>query len=249
MKRKLDWLLRSHQCDILFEDTSLLALNKPAGLLVLPDRFDPALPNLYRILSGELGRIYVVHRIDKETSGVILFAKTSPAHRMLNTQFEQRRVEKVYHAIVVGNPIEQETTVTVPLRESATSGMVREDRRRGKEAITEFRVLEQFRGYAFVEARPQTGRMHQIRVHVRSLGVAILGDERYGGGSGFYLSEVKEGYRVKGEEKPLLSRAALHATSLTIHHPDTGESLKVEAPLPKDMRSVLRYLRKFRSEL
>jgi RluA family pseudouridine synthase len=246
MKGKLQWLLRQHGCEILFDDACMLALNKPAGVLVLPDRFDASIPNLYRILTEELGRVYVVHRIDKETSGVILFARTPDAHRDINGQFEQREVEKVYYLIVLGNPTAEEAIVTVPLRE--TAGVVHEDRKKGKEALTEFRVLTQFDGFAFVEARPQTGRMHQIRVHVRSLGVAILGDGRYGGGSGFYLSQVKENYRVSGEEKPLLSRAALHASSLRLRHPETGTVVRIEAPLPKDMRSVLRYLEKFRKK-
>ncbi len=104
MKRKLDWLLKSQGCEILFEDEEILVLNKQPNLLVLPDQYDKTLPNLYQILGNELGKIFVVHRIDKHTSGVLLFAKTVKAHADLNAQFETRSVEKVYEAIVLGSP-------------------------------------------------------------------------------------------------------------------------------------------------
>jgi 23S rRNA-/tRNA-specific pseudouridylate synthase len=121
------------------------------------------------------------------------------------------------------------------------------DKKKGKEAVTEFSVLEQFQGYAFVEARPKTGRLHQIRVHLQAIGLPILGDNIYGRGEGFFLSQVKSGYKSAGDEKPLLSRTALHAASLTFHHPTTSESVTAQAKLPKDMNSVLKYLRKFRA--
>jgi RluA family pseudouridine synthase len=246
MKRKLDWRLKSQGCEILFEDTSLLVLNKPSGLLVLPDRFDKRIPNLFEILREQLSRVYVVHRLDKETSGVIVFAKSSSAHRGLNSQFEDRAMKKVYHAIVIGRPSDERWVVNVPLGGMSNPGVVRVDRKRGKEAVTEFRLVKRFDGFAFVEARPETGRTHQIRVHLQYVGLPILGDEVYGGGSAFFLSQVKERYRTEEEEKPLLSRVALHAESLTVVHPQTGERLTVAAALPKDMRSVLRYLEKFR---
>ncbi|HWP82312.1 MAG TPA: RluA family pseudouridine synthase [Bacteroidota bacterium] len=247
MKRKLDWRLKSHGCEILFEDSAVLALNKPAGLLVLPDRYDKQKPSLFGILNEELGKIYVVHRIDKETSGVIIFGKTSAAHRALNNQFQSRSVEKVYHAIVIGEVKQESMIIDVPLRESSKTGVVKIDLRRGKEAITELTVVKRFNGYMLLEVQPKTGRMHQIRVHLQHVGLPILGDDVYGGGSGFYLSQVKPGYRETGDEKPLLSRVALHASLLRMEHPDSGEPLSIEAPLPKDMRSVLKYLEKFRS--
>jgi len=245
MKRKLHWRLRSLGCEILFEDDVLLSLDKPPNLLVLPDRFNKALPNLYTTLNEELGSVFVVHRIDKETSGVVVFAKTADAHAHLNKQFEERTVEKVYLALVVGEPHHPLGTIDLPLSETER-GVVRVDRKRGKESVTDYRVVEQFKGYALLELKPQTGRQHQIRVHLLAMGTPVMADPLYGDGKGFYLSAVKPRYRSEGEEKPLLNRTALHAASLSISHPTTGQRMAFAAPLPKDMSSVLKYLRKFR---
>ncbi len=133
----------------------------------------------------------------------------------------------------------------LPLLETER-GVMRVDRKRGKESVMDYRVVEQFKGYALVELKPQTGRQHQIRVHLQALGTPIMGDPLYGDGKGFYLSTIKPGYRSDSEEKPLLNRTALHAVSLSIDHPTTSEQITLSSPLPKDMSSVLKYLRKFR---
>ncbi|MBI3110894.1 MAG: RluA family pseudouridine synthase [Ignavibacteriales bacterium] len=247
MKRKLTWLLNSRGVEIVEEDDALMVLDKPSNLLVLPDRFNQTLPNLSAIIREELGEIFVVHRIDRETSGLIVFAKTAEAHAGLNHQFEGREVEKIYHAIVLGMPSQNEGTIDAPLSPSPRQkGVMVVDEREGKEAVTEYKVLEEFKGYAFVEARPKTGRTHQIRVHLQSTGTPILGDLKYGGGEGFFLSAVKPGYKGLEEERPLLNRTALHAAGLSFFHPSSGERLSFTLPLPKDMKSVLKYLRKFR---
>ena len=247
MKRKLTWLLNSRGVEIVEEDDALMVLDKPSNLLVLPDLFNQTLPNLSTIIREELGEIFVVHRIDRETSGLIVFAKTAEAHASLNRQFEGREVEKIYHAIVLGTPLQKKGTIDAPLSESSRQkGMMRVDEKEGKESITEYSVQEEFKGYALVEARPKTGRTHQIRVHLQSIGTPILGDQKYGGGEGFYLSQVKSGYKGVEEEKPLLHRTALHVASLAFLHPLSGEPLQFSLPLPKDMKSVLKYLRKFR---
>ncbi len=233
--------------DIVFEDDALLVLDKPSGLLVLPDRYDPSLPNLLDTLNDQYGRIYVVHRIDRETSGLIVFAKTEDAHRHLNQQFEARETEKVYEAICIGEMEQESEQIDMPMAES--SGKKRRMRidPEGKDARTELRVLERFVDYTFVEARPQTGRTHQIRVHLSAVHLPILGDTLYGGGNGFYLSAVKKGYRPKEEEKPLLSRVALHAGKISFVHPGGNQRVTFQSELPKDMRIVLNYLRKYRS--
>ena len=246
MKRKLDFLLRTQNVDVVFEDEALIVLNKPAHLLVLPDRYDQTLHNLQTLLSDELGTIFTVHRIDKETSGLVLFAKTAAGHANLSQQFENRTVSKVYKAIVHGDPPEQHGEINLPLSER--NRRMRVDEKNGKESATDFTVLERFHGYAFVEARPRTGRMHQIRVHLKEIGLPIVGDPLYGDGKPFFLSGVKSNYKVEGEEKPLLTRTALHASSLHMLHPGSGQEMRFEADLPKDMRTVLKYLRKFRSE-
>lgn len=248
MKRKLTWLLKSRGVEIVEEDEALMVLDKPSNLLVLPDRFNQGLPNLSTIIREELGEIFVVHRIDRETSGLIVFAKTAEAHASLNRQFEGREVEKTYHAIVLGVPAQNEGTINAPLSESPRQkGMMRVDEKGGKDAVTEYKVLEEFKGYAFVEVRPKTGRTHQIRVHLQSIGAPILGDLKYDGGEGFFLSQVKPGYKGVEEERPLLNRTALHAAGLSFLHPSSGERLQFSLPLPKDMKSVLKYLRKFRA--
>jgi len=246
MKRKLDWMLKSKGVDIVFEDEEILVLNKPANLLVIPDRYDKSLPNVADLLKNELGKIFVVRRIDKETSGLVAFAKTAEAHAVLNGQFERREVLKTYLAIVVGELSQKDGTIDLPLSEDSEGRTMRVDRKNGKESITEYTVLEQFDGYAFLGARPKTGRMHQIRIHLRELGTPILADGLYGNGTGFFLSHVKAGYKPDGEEKPLLARTALHAASLTFTHPVALRELRYEADVPKDMRTVLKYLRKYR---
>jgi RluA family pseudouridine synthase len=247
MEQKLQRMLRSHDCVVVAEDEAVLLISKPAGLLVLPDRFDKSLPNLYTLLQSELGEIFVVHRIDKQTSGLILFAKTAAAHSSLNAQFEKHTVEKIYQAIVQGIATEKSGIIDLPLLENEKGGTMRVDQKRGKESVTEYRVLEQFNGYAAVEARPKTGRLHQIRVHLAEIGLPILCDKTYGDGTGFYLSQIKPGYKLAGEEKPLLERTALHAASLSFEHPSTHERIAATMELPKDMSSVLKYLKKFRS--
>jgi 23S rRNA pseudouridine1911/1915/1917 synthase len=234
--------------DVVTEDNAVVILNKPSGLLVLPDRYDTSIPNLYGILKNKYGQIYVVHRIDKETSGLIIFAKTEESHRFLNAQFEGRTAAKEYQAICVGEWPSDEGKVELPLSEdSVKKGRMRIDRADGKSAVTNFRVLERFEGFSFVEVKPETGRTHQIRVHLKAVNLPILGDSVYGGGEGFFLSQIKRGYRLKGEEKPLLNRTALHAWRLAIVHPATGQLVTFEAELPKDMKVVLNYLRKFKS--
>ncbi len=249
MKRKIDFLLKSKGGSIIFEDENIIVLNKPSNLLVLPDRYNQSLPNLYRILKEEFGEIFVVHRIDKETSGVIVFAKHAEAHSSLNLQFEDRQVEKKYIAIVVGTPKEAEGKIDAPISESQTRpGIMKVNSKHGKPSITNFRVVEMFDGYALVEARPESGRMHQIRVHLASIGLPVMCDKVYGDGKPFFLSQVKSRYFSEGDEKPLLSRTALHAESISFVHPTTKENASFSAELPKDMRSVLNYLRKFKSQ-
>jgi pseudouridine synthase, RluA family len=242
---KLEHILKKGSGGILLEDDAVLAINKPAGLLVLPDRYDHTLFNLYDLLKETFGTIFVVHRIDRETSGVVLFAKTAEAHAQLNTAFEQRQVEKKYRAIVAGTSHTESGSINFPIIENEHGvRKMKVDTKKGKEARTDYTVIERFGGYALVDARPHTGRTHQIRVHLSAIGLPILADPLYGDGRGFFLSTIKRNYQGKEEEQPLLGRTALHAFSLSFSHPITSGNILVEAPLPKDMEVVLKALRK-----
>ncbi|MCX6121765.1 MAG: RluA family pseudouridine synthase [Ignavibacteriales bacterium] len=246
MRWKLENILKKNGGGILLEDETIIVLNKPAGLLVLPDRFDRKLMNLYDLLKETFGTIFVVHRIDRETSGVVLFAKTAEAHAFLNAAFEKRQVEKSYRAIVVGSPNADSGCIDFPISENEHGvRKMKIDKKNGKEAITDYKVLEKINGYALIEATPHTGRTHQIRIHLSAIGLPILADPLYSNSGRFFLSSIKRNYKSNGEEKPLLARTALHAFSLSFIHPATGEKTFIEVPMPKDMETVLKVLKKY----
>jgi 23S rRNA pseudouridine1911/1915/1917 synthase len=237
-----------HSLDIIYEDDSLVALNKPAGLLSIPDRHDPEKPSLYQMLLEKYGDILIVHRLDKGTSGLIVYARTPEAHRHLSLQFEQREVQKIYLALVEGIPFPSEGTIEKALAPHPTQAGKMIVSNKGKAALTHYQVTETFRSYAAVEVDIQTGRTHQIRVHMSAIGHPVLADPLYSQREAFYLSEIK-GRRFnlgkEQEERPLLERPALHAARLTLQHPATGREIVLEAPLPKDMRATLNQLRKW----
>ena len=246
MRWKLENILKKNGGGILMEDDTMIVLNKPAGLLVLPDRFNRKLVNLYELLKETFGKIFIVHRIDRETSGLVLFAKTAEMHALLNTLFEQRKVEKTYRAIVVGSPRDDHGRIELPLAES-THGVKKMmiDKKNGKEAITDYRVIERFHEYTLMQVVLHTGRTHQIRIHLSAIGLPLLSDSLYGSGDLFFLSNIKRNYKSDGNEKPLLARTALHAFSLSFIQPLTAQNLFLEAPLAKDMETVLKVLKKY----
>jgi 23S rRNA pseudouridine1911/1915/1917 synthase len=236
------------QINILYEDEAVVVADKPAGLLSIPDRFDPDKSCLVELLNRRYGKVFVVHRLDRETSGVICMAKTEEAHRALSLQFEKRSVEKIYLAIVQGIPHPEQGVIDQPIAAGQSQSGKMIVHRNGKEAVTHYRVLEKFRHMALVEADIKTGRTHQIRVHFQAIGHPLIVDSLYGGKEAFYLSTVKKNkYRLgkDQEERPLMSRATLHAGRLTFDHPLTGRRMTIEAPLPKDFAAVLNQLRKW----
>jgi RluA family pseudouridine synthase len=228
-------------------DNDLLVVNKPAGVLTLPNGYDPDIPHLGSILEPLYGRLWTVHRLDRETSGVILFARNPDAHRALNTQFERHQITKSYHALTAGNPSWENISVNLPLLSNVGRrhrSVV--DHQRGKPSLTHLRVLERWGAYSLIEASPKTGRTHQIRAHLASQSLPVLVDPLYGDGQPLLLSAFKANYRKgKRPERPLLSRLGLHARSVRFQHPANFEWLTVQAPHPKDFATALRQLRKY----
>jgi 23S rRNA pseudouridine1911/1915/1917 synthase len=236
--------------EILYEDKALLVINKQAGLVVHPaaGHRDKTLVNalLYHIGKPALGSILerqgIVHRLDRDTSGVMVIAKTQDAYESLAQQFKAYYVQKAYLAVTHGIPKTVSGVISLPIgrhQKKRKKMTVRED---GRQAVTEYRVLEEFGNYALVLLTPKTGRTHQIRVHLKSLGTPVLCDATYSRRSAFYESELR-GEKRKVEEKPLIARQALHAKTLTLRHPLTGELVTFEAPLPRDFQDALTALR------
>ncbi len=211
---------------ILYQDEQILAVNKPAGLPVLPDGWEKDAPYLVKILEEEHGKIWIVHRLDKTTSGVIIFARTAEAHRALNIQFENHDADKIYHAIMEGDPKWNEKTAKFPLRANVgNKHRTAVDDKNGKPSETRYRILKRYQAGALVEAKPMTGRTHQVRVHAYALGHPLVGDILYG-----------------ASETDLISRPALHAYSLAITHPETNERLTFKSEHPEDFVSALERL-------
>ncbi|RME94720.1 MAG: RluA family pseudouridine synthase [Bacteroidetes bacterium] len=237
--------LRDH---ILWEDEQLLVVNKPAGLLSAPDRFDPYIPHLRQVLSPKYGELWTVHRLDRDTSGVIVLARTAAAHRALSMQFTAHQTQKVYRTIVEGQLRNSSGTIAYGLAEDARKPGKMVVSNKGQEAVTHYRVLTQFEHFAELEVVIETGRTHQIRVHLQAIGHPILADATYGLRDSFLLSTIKGRRKFHTakheEERPLLRRMALHAERLTIAHPTKDENLEFVAPLPKDLRAVLYQLNK-----
>ncbi|MFT6320638.1 MAG: RluA family pseudouridine synthase [Granulosicoccus sp.] len=234
---------------IIFEDDDIIVLNKPAHYLTIPDRFVAERANLTTFLKDRLEDVFVVHRLDKETSGVILFAKNAAAHRNLSMQFEARTVDKIYLALVEGSVHKEEGEINQPIANNMRDKGRMIIASRGKPSLTLYQVIERFKNYTLVEANIKTGRTHQVRVHFEVIGYPLAVDSLYGRKDAFLLSEVKMKKYRSGkdviEEKPLMSRTTLHAAKVTFNHPTTDESITFEAELPKDFRAVLNQLRKW----
>lgn len=235
--------------EVIYEDDDLIIVNKPSGLLVIPDRFNAALPSLNKMLEVKYNqRIWVAHRLDKDTSGVICFAKNEAAHKYLSTIFMERDVSKYYAGLVTGIVMPAEGRVENLIAEHpAVYGKMIVSRKEGKISVTDYRVSEQWPLYALMQFQIHTGRTHQIRVHMQYIGHPLVCDELYGDGKPFYVSSIKRRYNVAKhdeEERPLLNRLALHAYRLEFENAD-GKLITADAPLPKDMAATVNQLNKW----
>ncbi|WP_132056114.1 RluA family pseudouridine synthase [Pseudocnuella soli] len=228
---------------IIFEDEHLVAINKPAGMLTIPDRKGSS--SLKDWLAARYENILTVHRLDRDTSGMIVFAKTEAAHRQLSQLFEGRDVAKYYVGLVLGQPSQPSGTISTGLMEHPVKKGMMVTHAKGKLSVTDYEVLETFRQFSWMQFRIHTGRMHQIRVHMKHLGTPLVGDELYGDGKPVLLSSIKNRYnlsKVELEERPILARLALHSWKLSFTL--FGKTYNLEAEPPKDIRATLQQLRK-----
>lgn len=231
---------------VLYEDQACLVIGKPASLASVPDRHGE--PSVHGRLAEWFGAedLRFVHRLDKGTSGVLLLAKGSAAARSLEQQFRERKIEKRYLALVHGHPPTDEFRCDTPIGRTIRGGKVKLGEAKGaREARTDFLVRRRFRGYALLDARPRTGRMHQIRAHLMCISLPLAVDPLYGGASALFLSGFKRGYRAKREERPLIDRLTLHAQRMAFTTPDGGTRVEVEADCPKDLRVTLAKLERY----
>ncbi|CAN5623775.1 hypothetical protein BH09PLA1_BH09PLA1_30880 [soil metagenome] len=251
---------KSSNLKILFDDADLVAVEKPAGLATIPGRDEPA--SVLHDLAAQLNipasgtrdpRLRVVHRLDKDTSGVLLFAKNSPAQRFLSEQFQNNAIQKEYLAIVIGRPGADEGTIDAPLAPHPSNPKRMTVLKHGRRARTDWKVEQKFRHYALLRVFPRTGKTHQIRVHLAHIGLPLAVDLLYNSPlnpdaalpAGVFLSQFKRDYRPNRgqQERPLIGRLTLHAEKLRFKHPN-GTEMTIECPPPKDFRATIAQLQK-----
>ena len=232
--------------DVIFENEQFIVINKPAGLLSVPDRTQSQV-SLKDLLIQKYGAIYTVHRLDKDTSGVIVFAKDEAAHKELSLLFEGRDIEKFYLGLVHGSVSNETGSIDAPIMEHPAKNGKMITHAKGKPSLTDYEVLENFRIYSWLKFRIHTGRTHQIRVHMQHIGHSIVCDELYGNPAPVLISSLKRNYHLSKKEeteRPILSRLALHSYQLNFKLNDTQYNF--EAELPKDLKALLQQLRKLK---
>jgi len=233
---------------VIYEDDNIIAVNKAAGISVGGDRWDESKERLDKLVAEIINppsKVFTVHRIDCDTSGLVVFAKNEKTHRRLSIAFEGRDVTKRYIAIVHGRPCWQETACDLPLIPNGNKlHQTIIEKYQGKKSLTRFVLMESAGNYSVIEALPETGRTHQIRVHAAALGHPVVCDAMYGKARPVMLSEIKRNWHGDPyEEKPLLERLGLHAVELTL----PIESIILHAPLPKDMSALINQMKKIRN--
>lgn len=237
--------------EILYQDDDLIAVNKPAGISVIPERINTEAPSVNKLLESQIEqKVWVVHRLDRDTSGILIFAKNEVAHKHLSQQFQEHNVGKFYAALVHGKVQPEQGRIESAIAEHSTIRGKMVINRRGKMAISDYRVVEQWSLYTLLQFQIFTGRTHQIRVHCQSIGHPIVADILYGNGEPFLLSSIKKKYKLSTkdeEEKPLLNRLALHAYRLVFIDLQ-GNEKQVECSIPKDIGVCVTQLNKQKSK-
>ena len=235
---------------IITETEDWVAINKPSGLLSIPDREGKDI-SLKKLLQEKYHNIFTVHRLDRDTSGLIIFAKNEKAHQYLSMAFEERKTEKIYLGLVLGSFIEKKGTIDAPIAEHPAKNGLMVVHRKGKESKTDYEVLEDFGMYSWVRFQIYTGRTHQIRVHAKNIGHPIVCDQLYGDGQPILLSSLKHKKfklsKNEEEERPLLNRLGLHAFQLSFIDQDE-KNIFLEAPLPKNLKATINQLQKWKSK-
>jgi len=214
-------------------------------MLSIPDRMQSE-TSLKDILLEKYGAIFTVHRLDKDTSGIIIFAKTEAAHKYFSRLFEERKIEKYYQGLVLGSPAEKKGTLDAPISEHPLQKGLMVVHRNGKPSVTDYEVVEEHKSFSLLQFQLHTGRTHQIRVHCKNMGHPLACDELYGDGKPILLSSIKKKFKLSRhdeEERPMLNRLALHSWRLKFTDAD-GKQIDLQAELPKDIRALLQQLRK-----
>ncbi len=247
---------RKRRITILHEDDDLLIVDKPAGIPVIRDRWDANLPNLKELLQKQYGKkpadseqaVWVVHRIDMDTSGIVMLARHEEAHRRLNRLFQERLVEKTYLAVTSGIPQPDRGEISAPMEEHPSRKRRMRIARKGKAAVTRYETLETFRRFALLQLSPISGRTHQIRLHLQHIGAPLAVDPMYGSHAALDISMLKRSVSPRRDDapiSPLINRLTLHASRLRFKHPFSETQVDIEAPLPKDFSALLKRLRKY----
>lgn len=243
--KRVDSPFRGLGGEIIFENDDFIAINKPAGLLTIPDRTQSE-RSLKDILLEKYGSIFTVHRLDKDTSGLVIFAKNEASHKYFSHLFEERQIEKYYLGIVHGSPANASGTIDAPIAEHGVQKGLMTVHRNGKPSSTGYEVLESNRHYSLVSFQLHTGRTHQIRVHAKNIGHPLACDELYGDGKPVLLSSIKKKFKLSRhdeEERPMISRLALHSYKL-IFTDATGKRMELTAEMPKEFRALMMQLKK-----
>ncbi len=230
--------------NIILENNHFIAINKPAGLFSVPDRFGVEI-SLKQILEEKFGKIFIVHRLDKDTSGVILFAKDAVTHKALNLMFELRKIEKYYVGLVMGSLYNQVGKIELHMAEHSFKKGEMVVNPRGKLSLTTYEVLNDYKHFSWVKFQIHTGRTHQIRLHAKHIGHPLVCDDVYGDGKPILLSQIKSKYKLSKnllEETPILNRVGLHAYQLTFEW--DNKKIDLVAEPPKDLRALLQQLEK-----